>query len=164
MRLLEDRSLYEEAANQECIENATTNTASNDEGLEFDSSKCNYKTYRVCNSDNDPISPDSWPVKFMLVNILKLSAVRLIKIGQNEQPSKIIKKVKTYMEVTRELVHSIPTQPPPQGSKPTQLDGVFVQLLPRAFRATAASKIDQIKKKKRIQYTINSRCVKENDH
>jgi hypothetical protein len=59
MRLLEDRSLYEEAANQECIENATTNTASNDEGLEFDSSKCNYKTYRVCNSDNDPISPDS---------------------------------------------------------------------------------------------------------
>jgi predicted aspartyl protease len=80
----------------------------------------------------------------MLVNILKLSAFRSIKIGQNEQPSKIIKKVKTgqttYMAVTRELVHSIPTQPP-QGSKPVQSDGVFVQLLCRAFKATAASKI-----------------------
>jgi hypothetical protein len=52
-------------------------------------------SYRVCNSDNDPISADSWPDKFMFVNVLKLRPVRLIQIGQNEQPSKLIKKVRT---------------------------------------------------------------------
>lgn len=45
----------------------------------------------------------------------------------------------TYMEVTREFVHSIPSQLSPQGSEPTQLGGVFFQMSFRDLRATAAS-------------------------
>lgn len=44
-----------------------------------------------------------------------------------------------YMEVTRELMHSIPTQRPPQGSEPTQLEGTFIQLALRDSKAVAAS-------------------------
>lgn len=29
------------------------------------------KTYKVSNSDSDPISPESWPVKSVLDNVLK---------------------------------------------------------------------------------------------
>ena len=43
------------------------------------------------------------------------------------------------MEVTRELMHSIPTQRPPQGSEPTQLEGTFVQLALRDRKAENAS-------------------------
>lgn len=46
-----------------------------------------------------------------------------------------------YMEVTRELVHEIPSQLLPQGSDPTQLGGVFVQSAMSDFRAVTASKI-----------------------
>lgn len=46
-----------------------------------------------------------------------------------------------YKEVTRELVHEIPSQLPPQGSDPTQLGGVFVQPDMSDFRARTASKI-----------------------
>uniref|UniRef100_A0A2P2MNG6 Uncharacterized protein n=1 Tax=Rhizophora mucronata TaxID=61149 RepID=A0A2P2MNG6_RHIMU len=39
----------------------------------------------------------------------------------------------SYMEVTRELVHRMPTHLLPQGSEPTQLGGVFFQTSFRAF-------------------------------
>ena len=42
-----------------------------------------------------------------------------------------------HMEVTRELVQLIPTQPSPQGSSPTQLDGLFCHKLPSELRAAA---------------------------
>ena len=43
------------------------------------------------------------------------------------------------MAVTRELLHSIPTQRSPQGSEPTQLEGMFIQLALRDSKAVAAS-------------------------
>ena len=43
------------------------------------------------------------------------------------------------MAVTRELLHSIPTQWPPQGSEPIQLEGKFIQLSLRDCKAIAAS-------------------------
>ena len=43
------------------------------------------------------------------------------------------------MAITRELLHSIPTQRSPQGSEPTQLEGTFIQLALRDSKAVAAS-------------------------
>ena len=63
-----------------------------------------------------------------------------------------MEEIKTlkYMEVIRELVHSIPSQPAPQGSVPSQLGGVFCHSFTRASRAAAASEI-----KKPIKYILN---------
>lgn len=44
------------------------------------------------------------------------------------------------MEVMREFVHSMPSQPP-QGFEPTQLGGVFSHSLIRVSRAVSASEI-----------------------
>lgn len=43
------------------------------------------------------------------------------------------------MEITRELLHRIPTQSS-QGSEPRQVGGKFFQISFREFRAAAASK------------------------
>ena len=45
------------------------------------------------------------------------------------------------MEVTRELVQLIPSQPLPQGSDPIQFGGRFCQFILRELRTATASEI-----------------------
>jgi hypothetical protein len=47
----------------------------------------------------------------------------------------------TYKDVTRELVHTIPTRLLPQGSEPTQFGGVFFKPFIRESRPLSASEI-----------------------
>lgn len=97
-----------------------------------------YRTYNVCNSDNDPICLDSTPIRFMFVKDLKLGESRLITLDRTSNFPKEGRKQnrsRIYMEITREPLHTIPTQPP-QGSGLSQLDGIFCQSRDnRAFTA-----------------------------
>ena len=87
------------------------------------------------------MSPDSWPVKPMLANVLKLKWIVNLNSKIAEQSTSVKRKntMGTYIDVTRELVHRIPSQPLPRGSIPTQLGGVFFQLSLRDFKAVTTS-------------------------
>ena len=45
----------------------------------------------------------------------------------------------SYIAVTRELLHQIPTQPLPQGSGPSQLGGVLSQTSLRDFKTATTT-------------------------
>uniref|UniRef100_A0A2P2MND7 Putative leucine-rich repeat receptor-like protein kinase At5g49770 isoform X1 n=1 Tax=Rhizophora mucronata TaxID=61149 RepID=A0A2P2MND7_RHIMU len=92
-----------------------------------------YDKSRICNSDKNDMSEDSTPFNPMLDNV---------------------------MEVTRELVHRMPTQLLPHGSEPTQLGGVFFQTSFRAFNWLKSSGLVEAATTQ-IQMKETSRNTKE---
>lgn len=106
--------------------------------------------YRVSNSVKDWIAEDSWPSKFKPASFLKekiaLFSDSLFYKNRKQETMFLFhinlnrpKKPRSNNSVILELVQRIPAQSLPQGSVPTQLDGLFPQDCMRDDSAVTAA-------------------------